>query len=89
MKRRKQERENSTHSAPPSVEELRHIHDLFMAHQHPIIRSPAARKSARHNVVFPSDTHHEAARFMHPQYKNVHGKVFGGYATRSGVGTCS
>ncbi len=58
------------HRQPPSAEEGQVLHDLFLA-----------RSSGQVGVPM-SETIRQSTLLMHPQSKNIHNKIFGGYLMR-------
>ncbi|GAA6010846.1 hypothetical protein JCM11491_004563 [Sporobolomyces phaffii] len=59
---------------PPTAEEAAMIHDLFLKNA-PLYD----RKSVPPpNIVFTSDTRIRSASLMHPAFRNLHNKIFGG-----------
>ncbi|GAA5831239.1 hypothetical protein JCM11251_007805 [Rhodosporidiobolus azoricus] len=75
---KKQRSMRSLEKTPPSAEEAKMLHDLF------IQRAPVFDRQAPtpKDVQFMSDTRIKSAQLMHPQERNVHNKVFGGYLMR-------
>ncbi|GAA5924811.1 uncharacterized protein JCM15063_005740 [Sporobolomyces koalae] len=64
----------SLEKIPPNAEEAAMMHDLFLKNA-PLYD----RKSATPpHIVFMADTRIRSASLMHPQYRNLHNKVFGG-----------
>ncbi|GAA5967911.1 hypothetical protein JCM21900_000743 [Sporobolomyces salmonicolor] len=63
---------------PPSAEEAALLHELFLQ------RAPLYDRKipTPPDVVFMNDTRINSAQLMHPQERNVHNKVFGGYLMR-------
>ena len=76
---RKRKARESAYTTVPSAPEMQLLHSLFVRHE------KATREEQQTRYVYPSNTVHEAARFMHPQYRNIHGKVFGGYLMRQAL----
>ncbi|BGP37172.1 hypothetical protein JCM10450v2_001078 [Rhodotorula kratochvilovae] len=63
---------------PPTAEEASIMHELFIKNAEIYDRKSATPK----DVVWMSDTRINSATLMHPQERNVHNKVFGGYLMR-------
>ncbi|GAA6030042.1 hypothetical protein JCM8097_009228 [Rhodosporidiobolus ruineniae] len=68
----------SLEKTPPTAEEAAMLHELFI-HRAQIYERGAPVPP---NVVMMSDTRIKSAQLMHPQERNVHNKVFGGYIMR-------
>ncbi len=60
----------SIHRQPPSAEESQVLHDLFLARSSGAVGVPM------------SETGRQSTLLMHPQSKNIHNKIFGGYLMR-------
>ncbi len=60
---------------PPTVEERLLLHNLFM------------NKGKTATEVDMSSTAYQSMIVMHPQKRNIHNKVFGGYLMRLAYGT--
>ncbi|GJN87873.1 hypothetical protein Rhopal_000828-T1 [Rhodotorula paludigena] len=63
---------------PPTAEEAAMLHEIFIGNAEIYDRKTATPK----NVVWTSDTRINSATLMHPQERNVHNKIFGGYLMR-------
>jgi acyl-coenzyme A thioesterase 9 len=74
--RRKETAKLSLDVAPPSSEEQALVHWLFMS-------AKKARQQSDHLYVPMSKTVYENTLLMHPQFQNVHKKIFGGFLLRS------
>jgi len=61
---------------PPSGSELNHIHSVFLASE--------KGENVLDNCVRMSSTRLSSLHICHPQQKNVHGKIFGGFLLRAG-----
>ncbi|GAA5967819.1 hypothetical protein JCM3765_001892 [Sporobolomyces pararoseus] len=71
---KKKRASKSLERIPPSAEEAAMMHDLFLKNA-PLYERKSATPS---NIVFMADTRIRSANLMHPQYRNLHNKVFGG-----------
>lgn len=72
--RKKVEASMSLEKVPPTSEEARLVHQLWLAEQ----AVPAERRT-----VHIGETKLSSVSYMHPQQRNVHMKIFGGYLMRS------
>ncbi|GAA6000670.1 hypothetical protein JCM10207_004602 [Rhodosporidiobolus poonsookiae] len=75
---KKKRSQTSLEKTPPTAEEAAALHELF------IQRAPVYDRQAPTppDVIFMSDTRIKSAQLMHPQERNVHNKIFGGYLMR-------
>ncbi|CED82358.1 Acyl-CoA thioesterase [Phaffia rhodozyma] len=77
-KRRKQaSSKTSLSKVPPTSEEMAILHQFILNHQ-----SIDAAKSEGKRIVKMEDTLTSADHLMHPQQRNMHSKIFGGYLMR-------
>lgn len=63
----------------PSIEESAILHRLFMGKRAALYEKTAPKPD---NMLWISETGITSALLMHPQERNIHGKVFGGYLMR-------
>eukprot|EP00741_Cyanophora_paradoxa_P015489 tig00020902_g14952.t1 len=75
---RKQDVASSLKTVPPTPEELAIIHSLFTA------SNSSAQGGTTQDWVHMDATALESVVLMHPQKRNIHGKIFGGYVMRLG-----
>lgn len=75
---KKQRALQSLDKSPPSAEEARKMHEIFVGRQSIFERNAPTPT----DVCWMSDTKLNSAQLMHPQERNVHNKVFGGYLMR-------
>ncbi|KAK4701459.1 acyl-coenzyme A thioesterase 9, partial [Phenoliferia sp. Uapishka_3] len=75
---KKSRSQKSLEKTPPNEKEAKLMHDLFVGKAE-IFKRNAPTPS---DVVWMSDTNVNSALLMHPQERNVHNKVFGGYLMR-------
>ncbi|KAM0751769.1 hypothetical protein T439DRAFT_324959 [Meredithblackwellia eburnea MCA 4105] len=68
----------SLEKTPPNEKEAKLMHDLFIGRAEIYKRNTTTPS----DVVWMSDTKINSALMMHPQERNVHNKVFGGYLMR-------
>ncbi|MGA1599461.1 MAG: hotdog domain-containing protein [bacterium] len=62
--------QQSTHEQPPSAEESQVLHTLFL------------ERSSGETGIPMHETLRQSTLLMHPQSKNIHNKIFGGYLMR-------
>jgi acyl-coenzyme A thioesterase 9 len=74
--RRSNERKQSLLTSPPTEEERRILHDLFMNPSNLDLSSAVTMKN----------THFETLEFCQPTMKNLHNTIFGGYIMRKAYG---
>ncbi|BGP59456.1 hypothetical protein NBRC10512v2_000751 [Rhodotorula toruloides] len=75
---KKMRSQKSLQKTPPTAEEAAMLHELFIQRAEVYDRKTATPA----DVVMMSDTRVNSAQLMHPQERNVHNKVFGGYLMR-------
>eukprot|EP00158_Paraphelidium_tribonemae_P005687 Partr_v1_DN27464_c1_g1_i1_m71554 putative Acyl-CoA thioesterase len=69
--------------SPPSPEERIIIHELWLETQrHVDSQGNPNSKHESSNICFPEETEQDLVRIMHPQERNVHSSIFGGYLMR-------
>jgi len=71
--RRRLAKNTELEAHPPTSEESLLIHSLFMKTHH---------KFNYDEYVYMEDTKLQTTLFMHPQQKNIHNKIFGGFLMR-------
>lgn len=85
-KKRKQDFSRTSLSRqPPTIEEIANLHAFMLAHKMPSTSSPAQPAPSPKpdvEVVLTRETVTRETALMHPQERNLHGKVFGGYLMR-------
>jgi hypothetical protein len=69
---RKRSASESAYTTVPNAREMQILHDLFIKHE------AASTPEQRRQFVYPSNTRHEATRFMHPQVCTWHTTRCGG-----------
>ncbi|WWD18067.1 hypothetical protein CI109_102514 [Kwoniella shandongensis] len=77
QKRRKTSAMNALDKVPPSSEEAKELHDLMLQ-----VTDNKSTEIDGETVVPMKDTEMETVQLMHPQDRNLHGKVFGGILMR-------
>ncbi|GAA5973757.1 hypothetical protein JCM11641_005119 [Rhodosporidiobolus odoratus] len=68
----------SLEKTPPSAEEAVMLHELFIQRAALFDRQAPTPP----NIVFMNDTRLKSAQIMHPQERNMHSKIFGGFLMR-------
>ncbi|GAA5908719.1 uncharacterized protein JCM6883_004150 [Sporobolomyces salmoneus] len=71
---KKKRASKSLERRPPTEEEAAMLHDLFLKNAQLYDRKTATPA----NILFMADTRIRSANLMHPQYRNLHNKIFGG-----------
>ncbi|KAK8865753.1 hypothetical protein IAR55_000900 [Kwoniella newhampshirensis] len=77
QKRRRTSAMNALDKVPPSFEEANELHDLMLQ-----VTDNKSTEIDGETVVRMKDTEMETVQLMHPQDRNLHGKVFGGILMR-------
>ncbi|GAA5932046.1 hypothetical protein JCM3775_004222 [Rhodotorula graminis] len=70
--------QQSLTKTPPTADEAAMMHELFLTNSDIYDR----KSSTPNSIVWMADTRVNSATLMHPQERNVHNKVFGGYLMR-------
>lgn len=83
QKRRKTRAMNALDKVPPSSEEARELHELMLK-----VQETKDGKINGQEIVQMKDTEIETVQLMHPQDRNLHGKVFGGILMRLAFELC-
>ncbi|OXB38575.1 thioesterase family protein [Cryptococcus neoformans] len=83
QKRRKTRAMNALDKVPPSSEEARELHELMLK-----VQETKDGKINGQEIVQMKDTEIETVQLMHPQDRNIHGKVFGGILMRLAFELC-
>ncbi|GAA6064773.1 hypothetical protein JCM10212_006322 [Sporobolomyces blumeae] len=71
---KKKRAQKSLQKVPPTAEEAQMLHTLFLENAHLYDRKVAPPN----NILFMADTRINSANLMHPMFRNLHNKVFGG-----------
>lgn len=71
---KKKRASRSLERVQPTAEEAGMMHDLFLRHA-PLYDRKTATPA---HIVFMAESRVRSANLMHPQYRNLHNKVFGG-----------
>mmetsp|Transcript_40664 Transcript_40664/g.65981 ORF Transcript_40664/g.65981 Transcript_40664/m.65981 type:complete len:336 (-) Transcript_40664:596-1603(-) len=74
---RKQASDQSLQRFPPTAEELALLHQMF-THRRQTVDLPNDKR----DWVLMEETRMQSTTLMHPQKRNIHGKIFGGYLMR-------
>ncbi|WVO13142.1 hypothetical protein L204_100754 [Cryptococcus depauperatus] len=77
QKRRKSSVMKALDKVPPSSEEAKELHELMLT-----VQESKDGKIDGQEIVKMKDTEIETVQLMHPQDRNLHGKVFGGILMR-------
>ncbi|AAW42493.1 hypothetical protein CNBC1390 [Cryptococcus deneoformans B-3501A] len=83
QKRRKASAMNALDKVPPSSEEAKELHELMLK-----VQEAKDGKINGQEIVEMKDTKIETVQLMHPQDRNLHGKVFGGILMRLAFELC-
>ncbi|KIR56087.1 thioesterase [Cryptococcus gattii Ru294] len=83
QKRRKTRAMNALDKVPPSSEEATELHQLMLR-----VQEAKDGKINGQEIVQMEDTEIETVQLMHPQDRNLHGKVFGGILMRLAFELC-
>ncbi|OWZ54994.1 thioesterase [Cryptococcus neoformans c45] len=83
QKRRKTRAMNALDKVPPSSEEACELHELMLK-----VQETKDGKINGQEIVQMKDTEIETVQLMHPQDRNLHGKVFGGILMRLAFELC-
>jgi len=77
--RRKIAKETSLALYPPTPDETQLIHKLFLESNLLILQENIKRDGPAEKFIFMEATRFQTTLFMHPQQRNIHNKVFGGF----------
>lgn len=79
--RKRFEAQTSLEKVPPTSDEAGLVHRIWLAEQNQVSAPRSGQEGF--SAVHADDTQLSSVSYMHPQQRNVHMKIFGGYLMRS------